>query len=163
MGCSKPFDDLDADHLGQELVARGIYDFERTKKERLQLLKETLKGIQRVPTLLLNNPTETLTQVHLEGYTILDCEPLHDIKGHIDNLLQELPHILETELSNEVEQLLQVDLWSKKNKRGGDYRLAIIHVLSLLRGRQTPPKILQLVETAVDLSCLIYQKEANRS
>ena len=117
MGCSKPFDDLDVDHLGQELVARGIYDFERTKKERLQLLKETLKGIQRVPTLLLNNPTETLTQVHLEGYTILDCEPLHDIKGHIDNLLQELPHILETELSNEVEQLLQVDLWSKKKQK----------------------------------------------
>ena len=77
---------------------------------------ETLKGIQRVPTLLLN-PIETLTQVHLEGYAILDCEPLHDIKVHIDNLLQELPHILETELSNEVEELLQVDLWSKKNKR----------------------------------------------
>ena len=86
-------------------------------EERLQLLKETLKGIQRVPTLLLNNPIKTLTQVHLEGYTILDCEPLHDIKGHIDNLLQELPHILETELSNEVEELLQVDLWSKKTKR----------------------------------------------
>ena len=45
MGCSKPFDDLDVDHLEQELVARGIYDFEQTKKERLQLLKETLKGI----------------------------------------------------------------------------------------------------------------------
>ena len=116
MGCSKPFEDLDADHLGQELVARGIYDFERAK-ERLQLLKDTLKGIQRVPTLLLNNPTETLQQLHLEGYTILDCEPLHDIKGHIDNLLQELPHILETALSNEVENLLQVDLWSQKKTK----------------------------------------------
>jgi hypothetical protein len=31
-GCSKPFDDFDA-------VVREIYDFERTKKERLQLLK----------------------------------------------------------------------------------------------------------------------------
>lgn len=116
MGCSKPFYDLDTDHLGQELVARGIYDFERTKKERLQLLKDTLKGIQRVPTLLLNNPTEALTQLNLEGYTILDCEPLHDIKGQIDNILQELPHILETALSNEIEKLLQVDLWSKKNQ-----------------------------------------------
>lgn len=54
VGCSKPFHDL---HL---VVARGIYDFERTKKERLQLLKETLQGIQRIPTLLLNNRTETL-------------------------------------------------------------------------------------------------------
>ena len=36
---------------------------------RLQLLKDTLKGIQRVPTLPLNNPTEALSQIHLEGYT----------------------------------------------------------------------------------------------
>ena len=50
----------------------------------------------------------------------------------------------------------------KKNKTG-DYRQAIVHVLSLLRGRQTPPKILHLVETAVDLSCLLYQEEAKIS
>ena len=39
------------------------------------------------------------------------------LRDIIDNLLQEFPHILETELSNEVEELLQVDLWSKKNQK----------------------------------------------
>ena len=79
-----------------------IQDENQQQEEFTTLSKEgKAPTTERVPT-LLNNPTETL-QCHLKGYTILDCEPLDDIKGHIDNLLQELPHILETALSNEVE------------------------------------------------------------
>ena len=58
-------------------------------------LQETdiLGGIQCVPTLLLN-PTQALSQLSIDEYTILDCEPLHDLKGHFCNLLQKLPFLL---------------------------------------------------------------------
>ena len=141
----------------------GVYDFGRTKKDRVDTLKSTLRGIQRVPTILLNNPTESLTQINLEGYTVLDCEPLHDIKGHFENLLLELPHVLESTLSAEVRKVLKVDLWDKTTKRGADYRVAMIHTLSVLQRQQTPTNILQVVETAVDISSILYQEEIQRS
>ena len=162
IGCSKPFEVLNSEQLRQELVALGVYDFGRTKKDRVDTLKSTLRGIQRVPTILLNNPTESLTQINLEGYTVLDCEPLHDIKGHFENLLLELPHVLESTLSAEVRKVLKVDLWDKTTKRGADYRVAMIHTLSVLQ-RQTPTNILQVVETAVDISSILYQEEIQRS
>ena len=61
VGCTKPFDDLDADHLGQELVARGIYDFERTKKREAPTTEGNTKRHSTRSTLLLNNPIETNT------------------------------------------------------------------------------------------------------
>ena len=32
--------------------------------------------IQRVPALLLLNPCQNLSNLHLQDYTVLDCEPL---------------------------------------------------------------------------------------
>lgn len=43
---------------------------------------------------MLLNRIQPLSQVHLDNYTILNCEPLHDLKGHFRNLIQELPFLL---------------------------------------------------------------------
>jgi len=68
----------------QELKARGIWDPDRPKKELEAVLAQSLKGAQRVLSLLITDPE----------YTILDCEPLNDLKGHLKHLLTELPYIL---------------------------------------------------------------------
>ena len=92
-----------------------------------------MKGVQRLPSLLLTNPSQSLDELNLQNYTILDCEPLHDLKGHLSNLFDELPHILEKSLAEDVSAILNVHLHTKETKRGGDYRLAAIHVLALLK------------------------------
>ena len=48
---------LNTEELRQELVAREIYEFPTSKQGRLGILKETLCGVQRVPSLLLLDPT----------------------------------------------------------------------------------------------------------
>jgi hypothetical protein len=110
--------------------------------------------------LLLNNPTQPLSEINLQHYTILDCEPLHDLKGHLGHLLSELPSKVDKALSDD---MLHVHLERKETKRGGDYRITIIHLLALLRRKPTPPKVLQLIETAVTISELLYAEETNRS
>ncbi len=77
----KPFDKLLIADLKAELTARG-YQLSSMKKPEMQsLLTEELKGAQRVPALLITNPTQSLHELNLQDYEILNCEPLHDLKG----------------------------------------------------------------------------------
>ena len=80
-GYIKPFESLTAKGLQNELNKRGWETSGTTKKELTQTLKNNLKGVQRVPSLLLTNPTESLADLNLEHYHVLECEPLHDLKG----------------------------------------------------------------------------------
>ena len=121
-----------------------------------------MKGVQRVPSLLLTNPSQSLEDLNLQNYTILDCELLHDLNGHLSNHFDELPHILEKPLAEDVSAILNVHLHTKETKRGGDYRLAAIHVLALLRQTEsTPALVLKLVETAVVISEIMYADKFN--
>ena len=130
------------------------------KKKLTDSLKEIFMGVQRVPSLLLTNPTQSLEDLNLQNYTIFDCEPLHDLKGHLSNLFDELPQLLEKSLADDVKSVLNVHLHMKETKRGGDFRLAAVHVLALLRKREsTPAEVLKLIETAVDISELLYADE----
>lgn len=88
-GSAKPFERCN-NQLQQELRSREEYNFGSTKRQLIQNLKATLRGAQRLPSLFLLNPTQSLSEMNLEHYTILDCEPLHDLKGHIQNVFDEL-------------------------------------------------------------------------
>ena len=59
--------------------------------------KKVLRGIKRVPILLLNNPLKDLNQMGLGKYEIVMVECMHDIANHIDNILEELPNHLKGE------------------------------------------------------------------
>lgn len=80
--------------LPEELNARGFYNTDRNKDDLEGVLKEMLTGVQHVPTLMLLNPTGALSDLNPDEYTVLDCEPLHDVKGHLILLCKELPHLL---------------------------------------------------------------------
>ena len=162
-GHIKPFEALKTQEMKKELQTRNWKTTGSTKKTLTEDLKKNLKGVQRVPSLLLTNPTEPLENLNLQHYQILDCEPLHDLKGHLSNLLQELPTQIEQPLSGEVRGIIECDLTSKETKRGGDYRLALIHIVALLRKRDTPQKVLQLMETALEMSEIMYTDESKRS
>ena len=82
---TKPLSVLKKHELEQELASRGIYDDGR--KDELQiLLNKEMRGKQRVPVLLFNNPQARLSKLCLQEYEILPCEPLHDVGHHIENV-----------------------------------------------------------------------------
>lgn len=83
----KPFETLDTSKLQAELRKRNILHSATTKKDCHAILAQTLKGVQRVPTLLLSSPSQSLSSLQLDNYEILDSEPLHDIKGYLIHLL----------------------------------------------------------------------------
>lgn len=91
----KPFDKLLVNQVREELHAQGIYDTDKVRKCLDKELNDILKGAQRVRTLLLENPLQSLKGFNLQSYSILDCEPLHDMKGHLHNLFEVLPEVLD--------------------------------------------------------------------
>ena len=110
----RPFDALTKEEIKDELRKLDIYTSATTKKELQQALHEALDGIQRVPSLLIHNPTHPLGQLNLESYQILDCEPLHDLKGHISNIITELPSIPDPSIMSHYKQVLAADLSKEK-------------------------------------------------
>ena len=91
-----------------------------------------------------------------------DCEPLHDIKGHLANLFTELPYIIEdAHLRNETVQLLEIVV-PKEKPSGGDYRQAAVRLLSLITGR-APEDICLLMSTIVEISEILYAPEEKRN
>ena len=62
------------------------------KKDDLdQELKDLLKGTQRMPSLLVQNPDSALSDLCLEHYESSTVECMHDVSGHIDQIMEELP------------------------------------------------------------------------
>ena len=113
--------------------------------------------------MLLENPMQSLASLNLEHYEVLPCEPLHDLKGHIENILHELPELLDNELKRECKSLLAAGLHHKDTKTGADYRRAVIHVLALLRRRGAEENVCRLIETLVIITELSYKREKERN
>ena len=67
-------------------------NLKKTKKDLIPQLKMVLKGIKRLPILLLNNSLSSLSLIELANYEITMVECMHDVAYHIDNVLVELPN-----------------------------------------------------------------------
>ena len=115
-----PLENLKVVEIRKELHLRK-YTTDGIKKDLQQQLDTILKGA-RVPTLLILNPTQSLSSLNLGEYTVLDCEPLHDIKGHLLNLFEELPHILSAEIQVQCQELIETNL-SRETVTGADIRM----------------------------------------
>ncbi len=77
------------------------------KPELVEIINNVRKGINNVPALLQPNPDLALESLHLSKYEISPSEPLHDVKGHMSSVIEEMPtgealskvsHITETVL-----------------------------------------------------------------
>ena len=109
-GLAKPLDNLKVAEVREELLARGVLNVTEKADVLRQKLADILKGAQRVPTLLIHNPTQNLASLNLERYRILDCEPLHSLKGHLLNLFSELPNILSGKMKDDFTRILSSHL-----------------------------------------------------
>jgi hypothetical protein len=158
----KPFDNLKVE-LRKELNARGIKDVHQKKPFLLAILENILRGVMRVPALLLNHPTQNISEIHLDKYEVVASEPLHDIKGHIINIITELPHILpEGNTATKCTHLI-TNCLSKEKKSGADLRRAIIQIYLLLKDLDCSTKILLLLQTIIKVGEISYSREDKRS
>ena len=93
-----------------------IKNLKATKKDILPIVKKELKGSQRVPILLFNNPKIDMKYLGLSKYEISMMECMHDIAGHIDNTLEELPRHLNITDKQTFDEILYV-YHSEKDKK----------------------------------------------
>ena len=93
---SYPFEKLSVNQLQQELHSRNvdISHLKKTKKDLLPILNKTLKGIKRVPIIMMQNPSKHLGELGLDKYEVSMIECMHDLAHHNENVLEELPRHL---------------------------------------------------------------------
>ncbi len=164
-GVAKPFVNLSREQLVQELRRRNVFDLTGNKAVLMSRLPSVFCGAQRVPTILINSPSQSLSEINLDGYTVLDYEPLHDLKGHLINLLPEIPHILDSENKQIVTELLQILLLAKKQNgySGSDLRICLIELDCLVQSLDVRVDVKLLLRTAVQISKIFYSSDDKRS
>ena len=111
--------------------------------------------------MLLLNPEQCPSQLNLQQYTILDCEPLHDIKGHFLNLFSELTYLFKGEDRTTCKQVISANKGSTMT--GAKCHVCMIELFVHLLHRPVSSEILLLVETAVRISELLYMHDADRN
>ena len=160
-GKLKPFYHLSLPQLKQELTARGQFDVSKLKPQLLDDLSKGLKGVQRVPTLLISHPTLELIESSLDKYEVLDSEPLHDIKGHLSNLFEELPFIVGP-FKEELTALISNSL-HKEKINCADLRCLSIQCCIFLVSKAVDWKVKLLIITITELTHIVYAKSVHRT
>lgn len=159
----KPLNGLAKKELEEELGSRGIYEG-KTKAELQALLTKEMRGMQRVPALLFNNPAAPLTDIGLEQYEILPAEPLHDVGNHIENFFTEFPKHLTEEESKTMEEAIDLCLGNKDNKRTVDYRIALVKTAGFLhKSGVMSETALAALDTLIEVQRILYLAEEKRS
>ena len=160
-GCLKPLDNLKVADLRKELQTRGVQTQGILKPQMISSLTDILQGVQRVPTLLTLCPSQSLSSLNLHKYEVPDCKLLHDLKGHLYNLLPEIPSLLEPP-SLECQQLLDTTL-PKQKVSGAFLRVAAIKLLIKLQHHSVDVLLLELLNTIVRVSELLYSFDHKRT
>jgi len=86
---------------------------------------------------------------------VLNCEPLHDIKGHLANLFEELPNIL-------ADEVRKPNLSGEK-VTGADLYTTSKQVLLLLTNEGASSQLILLLTTIVKISEILYSDKEIRT
>ena len=157
--CTSPFENLSIDQLSDELKSRGI-DIESkklkmTKKDLIPQIKMVLKGIKRLPILLLNNPLSRLSLIELANYEITMVACMHDIAYYIDNVFVELPNHAKPNDKIELNSYLDVYNAEKEKKRCCDRRMILLR-LTRNTYLKIDGKVHMLLRTLSEIQRILY-------
>ena len=159
----KPLHGLTKTQLEQELVYRGIFNDGNKTQQQGYLTKE-MRGKQRVPALLYNNPMVKLQDLGLQDYEILPTEPLHDIGHHIENIFTELPSHLSAQEAEALEDSVKLCLGNKDSKRTADYISALIKTTGYVQQSGVmSDKPQTVLNTLVEMQRILYSADDKRS
>ena len=158
----KPFKSLNAAQLKEELTSRNIHTEKSTKDDLTKLLKKELKGCTRVPILLHHDPIDGITNFNLREYEIAMVEPMHDIGGHITNIIEELPRHLSKDDQELFNNIVTVSYNHKDTHRNCDKRKLLLTLIINLDGNINN-KVVHLLKTLSEIQRILYLKEDHRT
>ena len=105
------------------------------REERVELDKELAqlqKGTSNLPALLQTTPEATLESCNLSYYEVLPAKPLHDLKGHLSDIIPAAAGIAKNETHAMINDI-QVSILSKTTLRCSDYRKGTVLIYEKLR------------------------------
>ena len=152
-----PFEKLSAVELKEELQSRNINleHLKITKKDLVPMLKKELRGVKRIPILLFNDPLIDLKMLGLSKYEFAMVECMHDIAGHIDNILEELPNHLKGDDKNKINEMLKVYYAGKDKKRCCDRRKILLQLTQNLY-HKIDGKAHKVIKTLSEIQRILY-------
>lgn len=158
-GGVNPLDNLKAQELRDEITARGRDAGHCTKPQLQNIFNEMRNSIAYVPALLQVKPREELKNLNLQHCEILSTEPMHDLKGHFSNMIDECLHIAPNEVESVLTKVKDTVL-SKDTLGASDYRKAVILMYIQLEGLSCDPLLKQLFSTAVEVCHICYSHDS---
>ena len=157
-----PFQKLKKDELINECHWRGLPAGDLLKKDFEANLKEHLAGVHRVPALIFHNQDKSMEESGLNLYEVAPSESLHDLKGHISNIWDELPYCLNDTEKIPFMKVKEALLTYKAKVRGVDYRLSAIVMFKHMESHSRP-HIKDFLYSIAELCHLLYIQEYDRS
>ena len=117
-----------------------------------QAMDDLQKGISNVPAILLTTPQVSLQSLNLAYYEVFPTEPLHDLKGHMQHIINEATKNAEGETLDILKRIQDTAL-NKGTLRCSDYRKALILIYSSLQQCTSPDiQMLDLFRTATEIT-----------
>ena len=172
-GGTRPFDNLSKADIKRELQARVCNKSiirppsaasleEMNKKELHKELAQVRKGICNFPALVTGNPTKSMHDLNLQEYEIASPEPLHDFKGHMQNLVGEIRLTTTGDVKEEVE-LIYKSVLDKDTLRCVDFRKAGILLCNAFASLCPDSDLHVLLRSAVEMCDIMYSCESSRN
>ena len=151
--------------LQEELRSRKLYDdVSNNKDSMMKSLKKELRGVQRVPSLIYQNPKkEALINNNIADYEMCSVEPMHDIAGHIKNVLTEFPNHLDKPEKECFEKAYNVSFGSKENNRACDYRRGLIELTFAIKDEISDYETLEILLTLIEIQRILYSDADERT
>ena len=160
-GGVNPFHNMLKNELVNECHSRGLPAGDLLKKELQANLKEHLAGVQHVPALMFHEQKKTMDECGLGLYEVAASEPLHDLKGHISHIWEELPYSLTKTEKVPFMEVKEALLTYKAKLRGVDYRLSAIVMYKHMEVHSRP-HIRDFLYSIAELCYLLYIQEYDR-
>jgi hypothetical protein len=161
----KPYGKMKKKELQEELDERNIYDFdERTTVQELpELVRISRNGVENLPPVMLEPQVMDLNAVNLADAEVVGIEPMHVLKGHTENLLEELSSSHYGKMKQALEKFKRLEFADKVILRARDYRTALHKMPTFLASEGMSSDYYMLFDSLSDVAKLCYMPEKNRS
>ena len=155
-------DNLTVQELRTELIMRGMVAGKKRKPELEREFHELRRGIVNVPALLQGIPEKPLAELNLYRYEVSPIEPLHDLKGHLSNLIDEIKVAVTGPAKQKVECICSSVL-AKETLRDSDYLKGAVLILLALQQFQPMSELTEVLKTAVEICEILYSDPEKRT
>ena len=116
---------------------------------------------------MCHEPLKSASDLNIDHYEVLCCEPLHDLSNVIQNIITELPMQVPEKLWREFEAFSNSTIGDKKQIKGSDARLYAIKLSKFIAMKHREGKIsecfLNLVNSLVEITQISYASEKSRN